>query len=295
VESRSTLGALLPPPLDHPPFAPDLLAGQIALVTGGSSGMGLGMAMGLAQAGADVAIVGRTVNRLDGAMRALAPFGRRVHPLACDVRREASVAAAFDEVEDALGPVTILANNAGTNFPSLAESMSANTWRAVVRIAVDGTFLCCAQFARRCKERGTGGAIVNNSAQYIYSGFPGDAHSASAKAAIAHMGAAMARDWAADGIRVNTIAAGFFPHDGAPGGMPDEAGMAQMGSMFPIGRPGEMREFGWISTLLVSPLTAGITGETIMIDGAEHLRTALLKPAFVPPRERSNPWGDQTP
>jgi NAD(P)-dependent dehydrogenase (short-subunit alcohol dehydrogenase family) len=186
--------------------------------------------------------------------------------------------------------VTILANNAGANFPVLAEAMSPNAWRAVIRIAVDGTFLCSTEFARRCMARGSRGAIINNSAQYIWTGFPGDAHSATAKAAIVHMTKVMARDWKGQGIRVNCIAAGFFPHPDAVGGSEDDS--ARMGKMFPIGRVGDTREWGWLAALCVSPLSAAMTGETLMIDGGDRLRRGLMHPEFVAPRARENVWGE---
>jgi NAD(P)-dependent dehydrogenase (short-subunit alcohol dehydrogenase family) len=169
--------------------------------------------------------------------------------------------------------------------------MSPGQWRSITRIAIDGTFLCSTEFARRRIKSGSGGAIVNNSAQYIWSGFPGDAHSAAAKAAIATMTAALACDWKPRGIRVNCVAAGFFPHANLVSGG-DAARNARVGAMIPAGRVGRMHEFGQIATFLVSPLAAGITGETLVIDGGERLRRQLMQPLFVPPRERENIWGD---
>jgi len=291
-ETYSALGALESPALDSPPFRSNMLTGQVAFVTGGGSGMGFGMARAFAQAGARVAIVSRTLDRLQGAVPKLLAMGVEVVAVPCDVRDPAAVDHAFEEVEQTLGPVTILANNAGGNFPALAEKMSANAWRAINQIAIDGTFLCSSEFARRCKARGGKGSIVNNSAQYVWSGFPGDAHSASAKAAIVHMTRAMARDWKRDGIRVNCVAAGFFPHPDAVGGMPDGNDLTRMGSMFPIGRTGDMREWGWLATLLVSPLSAGMTGETVLIDGGDSLRRGLMSPAFIAPRQRASIWGE---
>jgi NAD(P)-dependent dehydrogenase (short-subunit alcohol dehydrogenase family) len=278
-----------PPALDDPPFPPDLLAGQVALVTGGGSGMGLGMATALAQAGARVAVFGRTLERAQEGANALRDLGAEAVAIQGDVRKPEEVAAGFDRAEAALGLVTILANNAGGNYPVLAEVMSANQWRSITRIAIDGTFLCSAEFARRRIAAGGGGAIVNNSAQYIGAGFPGDAHSAAAKAAIATMTAGLAGDWRRFGIRVNCVAAGFFPHARSGAGAADQD---RLGMMFPIGRVGRMREFGWLSAFLCSELAAGITGQTLMIDGGDSLRRSLMHPAFVPPRERGEAiWG----
>lgn len=278
-------------PFDDPPLPPDLLAGEVALVTGGGSGMGLGMARALAQAGAAIVVVGRSPDRAEEGVRAIREIGAHAVAAPTDVRDPAAIAAAFDKAEAEFGAVTILANNAGGNFAALADAMSPNAWKAVTRIAIDGTYFCSTEFARRRVAAGGGGAIVNNSAQYIWSGFPGDAHSASAKAAISTMTAALARDWKPHGIRVNCVAAGFFPHSGSTEGNDPET-RRRLGTMIPAGRVGEMQEFGWISAFLCSPFAAGITGETLTIDGTERLRRSLLAPAFVPPREREALWGD---
>ncbi len=279
-----------PPPFDKPPFPTNLLAGQVALVTGGGSGMGLGMATGLAQAGAAIVVAGRSPERAQEGVAAIEAIGGRAIAVSVDVRDPEQVSAAFDAAEAQLGPVSILANNAGGNYPVLAEAMSPNQWRSITRIAIDGTFLCSTEFARRRIAAGRGGAIVNNSAQYAWSGFAGDAHSSAAKAAIVTMTAAMARDWHTHAIRVNCIAAGFFPHARARATDPEQ--LARLGTMFPAGRVGRMREFGWAATFLCSPLGIGITGETLPLDGADRLRRALMHPPFIPPRERGHIWGD---
>ena len=281
-----------PPPFDSPPFPPDLLHGSVALVSGGGSGMGLAMAMALAQSGAVVALMGRSIERAEEGRARIEAIGGRALAVSADVRDPAAIATAFDTVEQMLGPVSILANNAGANFPVLAEQMSPNAWRAVTRIAIDGTFFCSTEFARRCRAAGRSGAIVNNSAQYIMSGFPGDAHSAAAKAAVATMSAALAREWRPHDIRVNCIAAGFFPHDSSIGGdSNDPADQERIGAMIPAGRVGRVREFGWLASFLCSPLAAGINGQTLFLDGADRLRRELMQPVFVPPRERASLWG----
>ena len=253
--------------------------------------MGLAMATAFAQGGAQVAVMGRSLERArDGAAR-IAALGARGHALSCDVRQADQVAAAFDAVEAALGPVTLLANNAGANFPVLAQDISVNAWNAVTRIAIDGTFLCSTEFARRLIARGQGGAIVNNSAQYIWTGFPGDAHSAAAKTAQATMTRRMAREWAPYGIRVNAIAAGVFPHETSTAGG-REGGIEPLQAMIPAGRTGSTYEFGWLAAMTCTPLLAGLTGQVIVQDGGESLRRSLMMPDFVPPRERAEgPWG----
>ena len=154
-----------PPPFDRPPYPADVFTGRTVLVSGGGSGMGLAMAMAFAQGGANVAVMGRGLEKAQAGAARIAALGVRSLALACDVRLPDQVVAAFDAAEDTLGPITLLANNAGANFPVLAEDISPNAWNAVTRIAIDGTFLCSTEFARRLIARGEGGAIVNNSAQ----------------------------------------------------------------------------------------------------------------------------------
>ena len=281
---------LEPPLFAAPPYPADIFAGQTVLVTGGGSGMGLAMAMAFAQGGASVAVMGRSIERAEEGAAKIAELGVKVHAMSCDVRSAEAVAAAFDEAERVLGPVSLLANNAGANFPVLAENISVNAWNAVTRIAIDGTFLCSTEMARRLIARKAGGAIVNNSAQYIWTGFPGDAHSAAAKTAQATMTKKMAADWAAHGIRVNAVAAGFFPHASSSNGDAAEV-IAPLQGMIPAGRTGRVHEFGWLSAMTCTPL---LTGQVIVQDGGESLRRSLMNPEFIPPRERATgPWGWQ--
>lgn len=282
---------LRPPPFDQPPYPADTFAGQTVLVTGGGSGMGLAMALAFAQGGARVAIMGRSIERAEDGAAKVAATGAEVHAISGDVRQPDHVASAFDEAERVLGPVSLLANNAGANFPVLAENISVNAWNAVTRIAIDGTFLCSCELARRLIARGEGGAIVNNAAQYIWTGFPGDAHSAAAKTAQATMTRKLAREWAPFGLRVNAVAAGFFPHDSSVSGG-REGGIEPLQAMIPAGRTGSTWEFGWLAAMTCTPMLEGLTGQIIVQDGGESLRRSLLMPDFVPPRERvDGPWG----
>lgn len=282
-----------PPAFEQPPYPADIFTGKVVLVTGGGSGMGLAMARAFAQGGADVAVMGRDLDRANAGAESVAQLGVRTCAISCDVRSADQVAAAFDMAEDRLGPVGLLANNAGANFPVLAESISPNAWNAVTRIAIDGTFLCSAEFVRRRIAKGEGGAIVNNSAQYIWTGFPGDAHSAAAKTAQATMTRRMAAEWAPFGIRVNAIAAGFFPHARTVS-VEGEGGTEALQNMIPAGRTGDVREFGWLSAMTCTPLFGALNGQVIVQDGGESLRRALMAPDFVPPRERAEgPWGWQ--
>ncbi|MDB5471542.1 MAG: short-chain dehydrogenase [Caulobacter sp.] len=276
----------IPPGADAPFLPPGTLAGQVALVTGGGSGLGLAMALAFARAGADIAVLGRSAERCADGVAQIAALGVRAIACPADVRDEAQVALAFDRAEAELGPVSILANNAGGNFGVLSETMSARAWRAVTQIALDGTLFCSAEFARRRIAAGGGGVIVNNAANYVWTGFPGDAHSSSAKAAVVALSEALAREWAPHGIRVNSIAMGFFPHSASPGGMEPEK-LAARGRQLPVGRVALMHEAGWAAALLCSPMTATVAGQCLLLDGG-HMNAfrGVADPEFIPPRQR---------
>jgi NAD(P)-dependent dehydrogenase (short-subunit alcohol dehydrogenase family) len=273
-----------PPHPDKPMLPPDTLAGQVALVSGGGSGLGLSMALGLARCGATIAITSRNLENLEKGKARIEQTGARVIAVATDVREPEQVMAAFDAVEREAGPVSLLLNNAGSNFPALVENMSPNAWRAIVRIALDGTFFCCKEFHRRRRAHGLPGAIVNNGATYAWTGFPGDAHSAAAKAGALNLTQTLAAEWAPDGIRVNSIVAGFYPHER----IPDDEN--RMGAATPAGRNGRLQELGWAAAYLCSPYAAFVTGLNLVIDGAEWLGKGPLMPPYVPPRERASIW-----
>jgi NAD(P)-dependent dehydrogenase (short-subunit alcohol dehydrogenase family) len=247
--------------------------------------------MAFGQGGANVVVLGRSIDRAAQGAARVAALGVRTLAIACDVRVPGQVAAAFDQAEETFGAVTLLANNAGGNFPILAENLSVNGWNAVTRIAIDGTFLCSTEFARRLIARQASGAIVNNAAQYIWTGFPADAHSAAAKTAQAAMTKQMAIEWSPYGIRVNAIAAGFFPHGNSVSGR-DDGPVRDLAAMIPIGRAGLAHEFGWLSALTCTQLMAGLSGQIIVQDGGESLRRSLWQPPFIPPGEREDGlWG----
>ena len=131
----------------------------------------------------------------------------------CDIRDPASVAAAFDAAEDALGLPDVLVNNAAANFPVPAEDMSPNAWRAVVDITLNGTFNCTREMGRRHLAAGTPGSVINIGASYAWTGGPGFAHSAAAKAGVKSLTESLAVEWGPYGIQVNCLVPGLFPHE----------------------------------------------------------------------------------
>ena len=182
------------------------------MVTGGGTGLGKAIACEFARLGASVAIVSRDADHLAAGVAAVEAEGAVAHAVACDIRDSARVGETFEEVERVLGAPGVLVNNAAGNFPVPAEDMSPNVWRAVTDIVLDGTFFCSREFGRRHLEAETPGSIINIGASYAWTGGPGHAHSAAAKAGVKSLTETLAVEWGPYGIRVNGLVPGLFPH-----------------------------------------------------------------------------------
>ncbi|MFF0551667.1 SDR family oxidoreductase [Streptomyces sp. NPDC004311] len=289
-------GLPAPPPLGAAALPPGTYAGQVVLVTGGGTGLGKAVATEFARLGADLVIAGRRPGPLGTAREELAavPGAGRVAAAVCDIRDPERVAEVFDAAEAALGRPDVLVNNAAANFPSPAEDLSPGAWRAVVDITLTGTWFMTREFGRRHLAAGTPGSIVNVGASYAWTGGPGFAHSAAAKAGVKNLVETLAVEWGPYGIRVNGLVPGLFPHadmtadirggleragdSGAPSG---PAGARQ-----PALRVGEPRELGWAATFLASPYARFVTGHTLVVDGGNWQRRAVVNPEVVPVREQ---------
>jgi NAD(P)-dependent dehydrogenase (short-subunit alcohol dehydrogenase family) len=271
-----------PPPLGRAMLPPDTYAGQVVVVTGGGTGLGKAMATEFARLGAAVAVASRKPEHRDNGVKALEDLGAKAIGVELDVRDETAVAATFDEIERQLGAADVLINNAAGNFPAQAVKMSANAWRSVVDIVLNGTFLCSTEFARRAIARETPGAILNIGATYSWTGGPGTAHSAAAKAGVTNLTQSLAVEWAPKGIRVNCLAPGLFPHRDLPPVLLARQNPDADGARIPAGRVGQPHELGWAATYLCSPYAAYLTGHTLVLDGGNWLRRGLTMPEFVP-------------
>ncbi len=266
----------------------DTFAGRVVYVTGGGTGLGKAIALEFARAGADVAIASRNVEHRQAGVKAIEALGARAFGTEVDVRDPEAIARSFDDVEQSLGPISILINNAAGNFPVPAEQMSPNAWRAVTSIVLDGTFFCSTELARRLIARGVGGAILNIGATYAWTGGPVAAHSAAAKAGVTNLTMSLAVEWAPDDIRVNCLAPGLFPAtDRSEHALSmNTRNLEHMGRTMPALRVGEPRELGWAATYLCSPYAAYLTGHTLVLDGGNWLRRyGLGMPEFEPVRE----------
>lgn len=254
-------------------FTPELLAGNTLLVTGGGTGLGRAMAERFGGLGAKVAICGRRTEPLEETVAAIRAAGGEAAWARVDVRDPASVEQGIDAIEADLGPITGLVNNAAGNFLAPTEDLSANAFNAVIQIVLYGTFNCTTALGRRWIDRKSGGRVLNIVTTYAWMGSPFVVPSASAKAGVLAMTRSLAVEWGVYGIRVNAIAPGPFPTEGAfsrlmmGGGMEEEAKKKN-----PCGRFGEPPELANLASYLMSPMAGYINGEVVTIDGGEWLR-----------------------
>jgi NADP-dependent 3-hydroxy acid dehydrogenase YdfG len=191
-----------PPPLGTAALPAGTFEGTGVVVTGGGTGLGLAIAVEFARLGADLVIASRKPEHLEHGEAVLRELGGRVIAVTCDIREPEQIAAAFDAAAGSSGPPRVLVNNAAANFPVPAEDMSPNAWRTVVDITLNGTFFCAREFARRHLTAGTSASIVNVGASYAWTGGPGFAHSAAAKAGVKNMVETLAVEWGPYGIQV---------------------------------------------------------------------------------------------
>ena len=285
------MGLPEPPPLGAMALPAGTYAGQVVMVTGGGTGLGKAIATEFARLGASVAIASRKAEHLDAGLAALTEVtgqhGGRAVAIACDIREPESIAAAFDAIAEALGLPDVLVNNAAANFPVPAEDMSPNAWRTVVDITLNGTFFCTREFGRRHLAAGMPGSIIDIGASYAWTGGPGFAHSAAAKAGVKNMVESLAVEWGPYGIQVNCLVPGLFPH----GDMTDDIkGNLDRTSEKDLSQPalrvGRLHELGWAATFLASPYARFISGHTLVVDGANWQRRSLTNPPVVTIRDQ---------
>lgn len=247
-------------------FRDGLFAGRSVIVTGGGSGIGRCTAHELVALGAAVALVGRRPEKLERVAAEIAQAGGRAtcHPL--DIRDEAAVQSGVESVLAAHGRIDGLVNNAGGQFPGLAESFSLKGWEAVVRNNLTGGFLMAREaYLRWMKAHG--GAIVNIIAD-IWGGMPTMAHSGAARAGMLNLTETLASEWAASGVRVNAVAPGWIASSGMET-YPDavKEGLRTKWRQVPLRRYGTEAEVSAAIVFLLSPAANFVTGDCIRVDG----------------------------
>lgn len=272
------------PALTPSVFRPGLLDGQVALVTGGGTGIGFGIAELLAELGAHVVLASRKPENLEEAATKLRAAGGQVSTVPVDVRDPERVKAMVEQVVTERGRIDLLVNNAAGNFYAPSESLSPNAWKSVVEIDLYGTFFCSQAVVPVMKQQG-GGRIVSISMTLHYRGWPQMAHATAAKAGVDALTRTLAVEWAPHGIRINAIAPGPIPTEGvrkaftppASSGIPDvfaaaDAAMEKYArKAIPLGRWGTPRDIGQMVAFLASPAGEWITGSIFVVDGGEWL------------------------
>ena len=247
---------------------PQLLQGRVALITGGATGIGFGTARRYAELGATVVLASRKQDSLDQAVATLKTAGGEAAAFALDVRDYAAVEQVIAQTRQRFGALDILINNAAGNFICPTAELSANAWKTVIDIDLNGTFHCCKAAFAALGESRWGGRIINITMTRTVRGWPGCAHAAAAKAGILSLTRTLAVEWGPRGIRVNAIAPGLI--EGArrlvESQGPDR--LAQATARVPTGRLGETKDIAELAAFLASSAADHISGVELTVDGA---------------------------
>lgn len=261
-------------------LAPDMFAGKVAVVSGAGSGIGRAVAHWFARLGAKVVLCGRKVEKLEATAAALVRYGAdvMVHPLS--IRDPDAVAALFDAAWDRFGAVDILVNNAGGQFPQAAIDFAPKGWAAVIDTNLNGTWYMMQAAARKWRDAGRPGSIVNV-ATVIWRGMPGVAHTCAARAGVIYGSKTVAIEWAPLNIRVNCVSPGIIATEGMAV-YSDEA-RAEMPNTNLMRRFGQVEDIANAVCYLAGDAGGFITGEVLTIDGGNQLwgdQWTIPKPDF---------------
>lgn len=242
------------------------LKGKAALVTGGSRGLGRGIALALAQAGANVAVASRNSQALEEVVREIDRLDRRGIAVAVDVSRVEQVRKMVDKVVSTLGRLDILVNAAGVNQRAPSLEVTEELWDFIVDINLKGTFFACQEAARVMKERG-GGSIINIASLLSGVGIPTLAPYAASKAGVVGLTRVLAAEWGPLGIRVNCIAPGYFRTDMTKRLFSDPDWYTRLKRQVPLGREGFPEDLAGAAVFLASDASRYVTGQVIYVDG----------------------------
>ncbi|WP_435742391.1 SDR family oxidoreductase [Nocardioides sp. SYSU DS0663] len=245
--------------------------GKVALITGGGSGIGRGIAMEYAAGGGTAVVLGRRPDPLNETVQLIEAAGGKAAAVTCDVRDADAVTAVVDGVVEQHGRLDSLVNNAAGNFVVPGKDLSPNGWRAVIDIVLNGTFFCTRAAAQHMLAAGSG-SILNVIATYAWHGHPGTVHSAAAKAGVLAMTRTLAVEWAPDGVRINCIAPGPTETAGAGAALwATDAERASVMASVPANRFTTPEELAGPATFLLSDRAHYITGDVLTVDGGQWL------------------------
>ncbi len=239
------------------------LDGKVAVVTGAGSGIGRGCALALAEAGADVVLIGRTPGPLEEVAAEVEELGCRARPTTCDVTDAERVTRVFESPDR----VDVLVNNAGTNVPEPFLEVTEGHLDLLLEVNVKGAFLAAQAAAGRMAEGGEGGSIINMSSQMGRVGAAGRTVYCATKHAVEGLTKAMAVELAPQGIRVNAVAPTFVVTPMTRPWLEDPETGAQLLSSIPLGRLGRVEDVVGAVVFLASPAAAMVTGASLLVDG----------------------------
>jgi NAD(P)-dependent dehydrogenase (short-subunit alcohol dehydrogenase family) len=253
-------------------FKDGLLKGKNILITGGGTGLGKEIAEKYLQLGADLWIAGRRGGVLDATAKELmAKHGGKVRTHAVDIRDYAAVDAMAQRIWDESGPLTGLINNAAGNFISPTKDLTPNGFNAIANIVFHGSFYVTHSVGKRWIEGGTKGSVISILVTWVWTGSPYVVPSAMSKAGLHVMTKSLAVEWGKHGIRLNAIAPGPFPTEGATKRLRPGADFGESTKVNPMRRIGKMSELQNLATFLMADGCEWLSGETIAIDGAGYL------------------------
>jgi NAD(P)-dependent dehydrogenase (short-subunit alcohol dehydrogenase family) len=249
--------------------------GKVALVTGGSRGLGLGIAMALAHSGANLALVARDSNQLDQASKLVRSQGNKVFTFQTDLRESNSIEQVIKDVTDHYGRLDIVVNAAGTNVRKPAEQVTLNEWDEVMDLNLKAVFFACRAAAAVMKEQG-GGKIINVGSMTFERAVPNVAIYAASKGGMRSLTMSLALEWAGANIQVNNIVPGRFWTAMTNKIFSDPEMYKKAIAVIPQGRPGFASDLAGTAVLLSSEASDYITGQTIVVDGGWMINSGLI-------------------
>jgi NAD(P)-dependent dehydrogenase (short-subunit alcohol dehydrogenase family) len=252
-------------------FSHDALAGRVAVITGGATGIGRAIAEAFVDVGAKVVLASRNLEKLTTAVEALRARGGDAMAVQADVRSYEAVEAAVTACISTYGSLDIMIANAAGNFVVPAAEMSPNAWKVVVDIDLNGTFHCARAAYSHLKQSPHGGRLIAISTTRALEGWPGCAHAGAAKAGVMSLIRTLSSEWGPDGIRCNTIAPGAIGNtEGVKRIYEDRGAAARELSSVPLGKFGDTADIANAAVFLCSDAGAYVTGADMVVDGGRN-------------------------
>ena len=242
------------------------LSGKVALVTGGSRGLGRGFANALARAGADVAISSRNLGSLADPVREVEASGRKAFGVELDVGDEASIRNAVEKVQEHFGRIDILVNNAGCNVRKPASEVTWADWNKVLDTNLRGVFFVAQAVAKGMIARGSG-RIINIGSVTSVAGYAGLAPYGASRGGVRQLTMSLAADWGPHGVTVNCLAPGWFKTAQNAVMYEDAAWVSELNARIPLRRPGQASDLDGALIFLASDASAYVTGQLLLVDG----------------------------